>query len=109
VDLGSFLLRSGRGMTRGTHLACTIEESKEGEEMGCREVGKHLGRGGGSLAQPQGLILFYFFYFQFALFSISIFLYFVFSLDFKFTLGSELNLFRMHNQKAQHDVKYKYM
>jgi hypothetical protein len=66
ADLGSFLLRWGRGMTRGTHLAWTIEESKEGDEMGCRGVGKHLGRGGGSLAQPQGLILFYFsFFFNF--------------------------------------------
>ena len=61
ADLGSLLLRWGRGMTRGTHLAWTIEESKEGEEMGYRGVGNHLGRGVGSLAQPQGLILFYFF------------------------------------------------
>jgi hypothetical protein len=44
ADLGLFSLWWGRGMTRGTHLAWTIEESKEGEEMGRQVRFSPLGR-----------------------------------------------------------------
>jgi hypothetical protein len=99
MDLGSFLLRWGRGMTRGTHLAWTIEESMEGDEMGCRGVVKHLGRGGGSLAQPQGLILFYFsFFFNFSCLFLNCYIQIYFWIS-NMSLSLDQNYMRIQNSQ----------